>query len=504
MRGSTERRALVGDHRRMQTPIVMFISALSLRVRLADILDIAVITVCLYLILLWLKQRTSRAVAVGMVGIACLYILARLFGMYLTSQLFQVGLTAILVALVLVFQEDIRRGFARLATWQPFQSDSRPLAASHTPDTLVESASMLAGHKIGALIVLKGREELERHIHGGVTVDGAISLPLLCSIFHPQSPGHDGAVLIEADRIEKFGVHLPLSTNLGEIGLAGTRHTAALGLAERSDALVIVVSEERGTISVAERGRLAPIDSLATLMERLQRFYQQAAPPATESARFSWLTQNIGSKLAALVLASLLWLSFAYRTETVQRTFTVPIEYRNLAANLTIDDPMPTEARVILSGLDRAFNFDPNTLVISLDLSGIQEGSAEVVITEESLRRPPHLTVQRIEPQVVRLRVHRLLDAELPVHVPVTGSLPDHLKLLGVKPEPATVRVRLQRSKSREVTALQTEPLNLAEIRQSTTVRLKLILPESVQLPKGGQATVRATIEVAEQAPLHK
>lgn len=484
----------------MQTPVTLFIGAMRLHIRPADLLDIAIIAACLYFILLRLKQRTSRPAAVGIVGIACLYILARLFGMYLTSQLFQVGLTAILVALVLVFQEDIRRVFARLAAWRPFQSGSRPVAASPTLDTLVESMSMLTRHQIGALIVLQGREGLERHTHGGVTVDGEISLPLLYSIFHPQSPGHDGAVLIAGDRIEKLGVHLPLSTNLGEIGTAGTRHTAALGLAERSDALVIVVSEERGTISVAEHGRLEPIDSLAALAERLQRFSQQVSPPATEPVRFGWLTQNFGSKLAAVVLASLLWLLFAYRTETVQRTFTVPIEYRNLAANLTLEEPRPTEARVILSGQDRAFNFAPNTLVISLDLSDVQEGSQEVVITEDNLHRPPHLTVQRIEPQVVRLRTHRMLDTTLPVQVPLQGSLPDRLQLLRVRPEPAMVRVRLQQSKHRDITALQTEPLNLAEIKRSTTVPLKLILPESVQLLEDEQTTVRATVEVAESA----
>jgi hypothetical protein len=200
---------------------------------------------------------------------------------------------------------------------------------------------------------------------------------------------------------------LPLSANYTEIGQAGTRHTAALGLAERSDALIIVVSEERGTISVAEAGKLEQSASSDDLKRRLARYYQrQLAAPGVVKRR-NWL-QNLPLRLVALALASLLWLSVAYRVETIQRTFTVPIEYRNLPSDLTLDDPHPTEAQVTLSGAERVFDFDPQTMMVSVDMKTTRPGWQEFVLTHDSIEKPIGLTVQEIEPRVIRLRVHRL------------------------------------------------------------------------------------------------
>ena len=105
------------------------------------------------------------------------------------------------------------------------------------------------------MIVLQGNDPLERHINGGTNLDGIVSEPLLESLFDPHSIGHDGAVIIDGNRVTKFGCHLPLSMNTSKYENIGLRHTAALGLAERSDAICIVVSEERGTISLAYHGK---------------------------------------------------------------------------------------------------------------------------------------------------------------------------------------------------------------------------------------------------------
>jgi YbbR domain-containing protein len=123
--------------------------------------------------------------------------------------------------------------------------------------------------------------------------------------------------------------------------------------------------------------------------------------------RRNWL-QNLPLRLVALALASLLWLSVAYRVETIQRTFTVPIEYRNLPSDLTLDDPHPTEAQVTLSGAERVFDFDPQTMMVSVDMKTTRPGWQEFVLTHDSIEKPIGLTVQEIEPRVIRLRVHRL------------------------------------------------------------------------------------------------
>jgi len=202
-----------------------------------------------------------------------------MLNMYLTSQLFHAGLTAVLMALVLVFHEDIRMAIERISSWNTLHLRHLGIMSSQTIDTLVGSVSRLAKDKIGALIVIKGRDSLERHLNGGTTLNGTLSISLLYSLFHPQTPSHDGAAVIEGERIDSFGVRLPLSRNIHEVGDAGTRHTAALGLAERSDSFIIVVSEERGTISVAEQGKLIQVPS-DVLHQRLLQFNRLHFGPA--------------------------------------------------------------------------------------------------------------------------------------------------------------------------------------------------------------------------------
>ena len=389
----------------------LYLEELSDHFRLADLLDISVVSVLLYFGLLWFRERASRSVAIGIMLIAALYVLAQRWEMYLTTALFQFGFTAILLALIVVFQQDIRRAFERIASWRLFR---KPADTGHASmiDTLVESMSVLAHDRTGALVVLEGREPVDSHVRGGVGVEGKISPPLLYSIFHTGSPGHDGAVLIESYRIQKLGVHLPLSKNLAATGGAGTRHAAALGLAECCDALVVVVSEERGTVSVAEHGRLEQIEP-AELKNRLEGFFRSRFPKKDTTRRLPFLTQNLGLKIVSVQLAVLIWLLVAYRVETLQRTFVVPIEYRNLPAAWRVEDSIPTRVEVTLTGSERAFDtLEADKLIISLDLRKVRSGDQYVPITESELNIPPALDIQQITPRAVTIRAEPVRQVE--------------------------------------------------------------------------------------------
>ena len=354
-------------------------------------LDVCVVTVLVYSGLRWLRRRASRAVAICLLLVATLYVSALLLDMYLTLSAFRIGLTVILLALIIVFQQDIRRGFEQLSTWR-FSGRSR--AESGSVDTLLEAVNLLAKEEIGALLAIQGRQPIEPHISGGVPVGGRISIPLLHSIFHPATQGHDGAVLIDGDVIKKLGVHLPLSKNLSEVGRAGTRHTAALGLAECCDALVIVVSEERGTISVAEESRLDAIESMGELKHKLDGFYGRRVQTPKELAQGNWLTANLGLKLLAVAIACGLWFLFAYDVETLRRTFRdVPIELRNVADGWVVRDTFPSVAQVTLSGSERAFTrLNPSDLKASIDLSDVQ-GTADISLTKEHFELPTGLSL---------------------------------------------------------------------------------------------------------------
>ena len=468
--------------------------------RIADFLDIVIISVLLYFCLVWLRQRASRSLVIGIGCIALLYICAQRFDMVLTSWLFRAGFTAVLIALVLVFQTDIRRAIERFATWSSFRTKHRSIASAQTTDMIIEAVQKLAENKIGALLAFKGREPLERHIRGGVSLNGRISYPLLYGLFNTASPTHDGAVIIEGEWIDKFAVYLPLSQHVKEGSEAGTRHAAGVGLSEACDAFVVIVSEERGTISVAEHGTLDVLSSPAKLKERLEKFYGYLKPENAAKARFMWLRRNIGTKTLSLFLAFLFWAVFAFRADTIHRTFVVPIEWRNLPANLIIDNPKPMDARVSLSGTERDFNIDPNSMVISLDLGSVREGTQELSLTDRNiLNRPPGTTVNQIDPRAIKLRAYGMTEIELPVKIRLEKSLPGRLKLLDAAADPERVKVMVPQERKEDFLSIRTEPVNLDEITQSTVVRVKLALPDQVQLAPGSVMAVKVKIDVEDK-----
>lgn len=478
--------------------MIISLKQIAANFRLADLLDILVVTIFLYFILSWLRRRASRSVVIGIGSVVFLYITARMLNMYMTSHVFQAGLTAALVALVIIFQEDIRMAMEQLATLGNFQSKHQLVASNRTVDALVDAVCKLANDSIGALIVLKGKESLDRHLTGGISLNGRISVPLLYSIFHPETPNHDGAVVIEGDRIEKFGVRLPLTHNLVETGNTGTRHSAAVGLAERSDALVLVVSEERGTKSVVENGHLETV-SQEMLRNRLNDFYYRLFPPPKQISRLSWITKNYGLKIVSTVCAIILWSLVAYRVDTVNRTYTIPVEYRNVPKGLVLEDPEPQDVKVTLSGPERSFVFDNSILVASLDLGNIRIGNQSIPITEKDINTPKGLSVNSVSPKEFSFRATKTELVNVPVKVKTRGKLSKSLQLDEIKTTPGTVQLLIPQTKKGTFTEVPTEVLDLDQITQSTILRLRVIPPYGMLPPDESQSVVKVTVNVSQK-----
>ncbi|EMI42431.1 diadenylate cyclase [Rhodopirellula sp. SWK7] len=369
-------------------------------IRVEDFLDIAIVASLLYLAFVWLRDRASRSLGIVVCALGVIFLLARWLDLYLTTMAFHYGSVGILIAMVVVFQHDIRHGFERLASSHWFRRSHADLPCGKILDTITEAVANMAEHRIGSLIIFPGREPLERHVRGGIDVDGKISQQLLLSIFHPKSPGHDGAVLITQNRIAQLGLHLPLSTQLSQVHDGGTRHAAALGLAECSDAIALVVSEERGTISLARDSTLTEIEPADVAEQLRSHFCEQSGDDCQnrESRRTDWLT-----KFAAVLSAVALWLLFAYHTDTIQRTLVVPIEYRNLPSTLEIDDPKPTHAEVTLSGSEPAFAvLNPSELAVSLEVKDVDGRRVLSWQTEPNVVNvPKELHVQNMSPETI-------------------------------------------------------------------------------------------------------
>ncbi|GAB4567044.1 MAG: diadenylate cyclase CdaA [Anaerolineae bacterium] len=189
------------------------------------------------------------------------------------------SLPAILISLPVIFQPELRRALERVGrTGLLFGWSNRSQLTDRMIDYLVTATVRLAEHRHGALIVLEGETGLQDYVETGVQIDGIISPQLLLTIFFPKTPLHDGAVIIRDDRIVAAKCVLPLSSRPSAEAQFGTRHRAALGITEQSDALCIVVSEETGLISVARNGRIVRRLDEHRLARIIQSFYAPERP----------------------------------------------------------------------------------------------------------------------------------------------------------------------------------------------------------------------------------
>jgi uncharacterized protein (TIGR00159 family) len=471
-------------------------------IRIQDILDMAIIAVMIFALLTWFKTRASRFVLIGITLLGGVYLAARFFQLYLTTIVLQSFFAILLFVLVVIFQEDLRGFFERLAMLGNIRKIFQPLSAmGGTVEIIAQATLTLARKHIGALIVLQGDDPLERHINEGTVLDGVVSEPLLESIFDPHSIGHDGAAIINGNRVAMFGCHLPLSLNVSQYGNLGLRHTAALGLAERSNALCIVVSEETGTISLAYQEKLTTVNNAAALHEALEQYYIRNAPVKKSSSAVSWLKENTLEKVIAIVLACILWVAFGYQRELVRRDFIIPIEYKNVPANWKIDEPQVTEAKVIFQGPAQAFQLlNDRSLKLSLDLSPIAEKKREFALTKDMVNAPSNLSVEEITPEKIRVYASRLSSYTLPVNVNTRNYLPGNLSLQKIVITPPTVKVLIDSRLSPEQVRIETEPVDLQKVNAATAIEAKIILPAGVFFPEGKAPAARIIIKVKKKA----
>jgi diadenylate cyclase len=383
-----------------------------LTITFAEIVDIIFVAVLLYTAIVWARQTRAAFVVRGILILGGIYILARYLDLQMTAWVFQGFFAIFLIMIVVIFQEELRQFFERIAVWS-LTRKRVPALASNTADILVRTLSDLAKEHVGALIVIRGNDPLERHITGGIPLEGKLSGPLLKSIFDPHSPGHDGAVLVERDGITRFAAHLPLSKNLTQLTHVGTRHSAALGLAELTDALCIVVSEERGTISVARDGTLREVENLQQLGAAIESFLRTKFPSTQQSnISLQFFRENWIAKAISLSLAIGFWYIFVPGSKTVQVSYRIPVSVENLPANLRVEEIEPPVINATFSGPRRAFYlFDPSRIRVAIDVSMAELGRRTFNISEQNIRYPKELTLQELNPSTLRLSVKKIPDA---------------------------------------------------------------------------------------------
>lgn len=238
------------------------------------LVDIVLMAAGLFFLYRTLQRLGTWSIAVGILVAMVAYLLASLLDLKGIEWIFDNLSQVAVIALIIIFQPELRKIFERAASVRRSQ---RVGADDNLAEILTESLYKLADRREGALVVLPGRDPLAEWLQGGHTLDARPSTPLIMSIFDHNSPGHDGALIVSRGKCDRFGVRLPISQSARLPEEYGTRHHAGMGLAERSDALVIVVSEERGTLTIFQNGRMKPIRSRSDLTAAIVRHWKELA-----------------------------------------------------------------------------------------------------------------------------------------------------------------------------------------------------------------------------------
>jgi diadenylate cyclase len=261
------------------------------------ILDIALTALLIYGLFSLIRGTRAVRLVVGVTVLYVVYVIAQALGLQLLSQILQAGAVVGLLALVVVFQPELRRGLERLGRvgslgWLVVPGARRSMQKAAA--IVAQSAFEMAPQRIGALIVLERETGLQDTAETGVMIDADLSLELLETVFTPHSPLHDGAVIIRHERVTAAGVVLPLSETGAYRERFGTRHRAALGITEQTDAVVVVVSEETGAVSLVERGRIVRnLDQQRLVNALIDLLEHDELPNARIPERATALRRNI-------------------------------------------------------------------------------------------------------------------------------------------------------------------------------------------------------------------
>lgn len=240
--------------------------------RWQDFLDIFLVAVILYRVLLIIKGTKAFQILIGLGILLILFLFSGYIGLYTMDWLIHSLWAQIVLALVILFQPEIRRALAQMGETR-FLPSLTSAEELRSLEEIVRASIALANRKIGALIAIERETSLKDFIEIGIPVDAKVSHELLLSIFHPTSPIHDGAVVIRDNRVVAAGCFLPLTLSAELSKVVGTRHRAGIGLSEETDAVVIIISEETGTISTVVGGKIERNVDMGSLRDFLTELF---------------------------------------------------------------------------------------------------------------------------------------------------------------------------------------------------------------------------------------
>ena len=373
-----------------------------------DVIDILFMTVVACKLYTWFQGTRAFKAFLGLMALGIFYLVARTFGLFLTTRVFQILWQVFVILLIVLFQSEIREVLEKVNPTKFFPNRRSPSGTRYIQE-IVDATFQLAKENLGALIVLERRDRVDRLMKEGVPLDGEVSREIVTSIFQKRSPVHDGAVIIRGGKLSVVGSYLPLTEREGLPQHFGTRHRAAIGLTERCDALGMVVSEESRAVSLAREGGIEPYADPAVLKETLEgEMGEKDRNRKSFVVLFrGWLTHYWKTKMIAFTIVVLAWILLV-GGQPLEMGLTASLTYRNIPQGLRIKNGAPEEVFIKVEGpRSEIRNLKSKDISVIINLSGLKAGDNLIQISGGSVETPFGTRISLIRPSKITVTLEK-------------------------------------------------------------------------------------------------
>lgn len=482
--------------------IISFLEFIQLNLRINDLIDIGLFSVFVYYAIKYLMAKPQRPLFTFSALVTILYFLSKVFNLSLISALLKMLFTVILILIAIVFQRDIRRFIEQLSS-NFSRAKKAPNLSKEFKQKMMAIIKILAEKKIGAILVLPRKSPVMNVITGGRSIYAKLDEGLVESIFDTRTPGHDGAMIIENGSITRMSCQLPLSKGAKLSLNLGTRHSAALGLSERADCLTFVVSEERGTISIAENSRLIYDVSEKFLSLKLNHYLKSKEKKEKNRRNFfDYVSQNLPLKIFSILIAVLSWTVNIYEPGISYTSFMMPVEVRNLKPEFMIKGMSHDIVKVTLSGPSSYVSqLKRKTQKILLDFSEAKDGKTIFQASDFHLNFPKNITIHGYQPNMITAWLSAYKKKKVPVLLKTKGELDPSLAISDVQIKPREKKLSIPLLMDKDSLMIPTEVVDLSKInRANSYIKIKVALPEKARLQNSESDLVEVHFNLKEKA----
>ena len=471
-----------------------------------DLIDILIVAFVIYWLMLLVKGTRAERMLWGLAIIVLVYFISQRMELFTLHWILSNFLSSIVIIVIVVFQRDIRRALVQVGKTSFFGRGE--ISKEDIFEELTKATFQMSEKKIGALIVLEKDVGLGDYLDTGIEVDAKVSSEMLLSIFNPSSPAHDGAAIIRKARISRVGCFLPLTRDQEISKSLGTRHRAALGLAEETDAVIIVVSEEKGEVSLVADGDVYRDMDATALQKKLKDiFWGAMTRPAAEGDAAGrkktkedfgqkFFFKNTSLKIMAFAFAISLWFLVVGEKKT-EVGFLIPLEFRNLPKDMIIVGEPVRDVEVRLLASKKAMaNLSPSQLTASIDLSTARPGiNNRRVVNATDIKTPKGVEIIKVNPSSILVHLEAIVSKLVPVKVKTSGNSAPGFSIKSISVEPGSVVLFGTQAQLKDIHEIYATPFDITGIETDKTKMLSLQLSDT-ELKKAEPDVVKVKVSV--------